>query len=141
MSDQPERKQFNFTIVADEKPGEPRVYANFCAISHTPFDFTLTFCEVMPLSPEEVRNMEARQVERSLEERRALEAKREAHAMETGHEVPAMPVNLEVRAPVRARIAVPVQFVPQLITALQDHMRVFAETYSNVGWTKQGPIH
>ena len=50
MSDQPERKQVNFTIVPDEQPGEPRIYANFCSIAHTPFDFTLTFCEVMPLS-------------------------------------------------------------------------------------------
>ena len=48
MSDQPERKQVNFTIVPDEQPGEPRIYANFCSIAHTPFDFTLTFCEVMP---------------------------------------------------------------------------------------------
>ena len=55
MSDQPERKQINFTIVPDEQPGEPRTYANFCSIAHTPFDFTLTFCEVMPLSEKAVR--------------------------------------------------------------------------------------
>ena len=41
-----------------------------------------------------------------------------------------------VRAPVRARVVVPVQFVPNLVAALQEHMRVFSETYSNVGWTK-----
>ena len=58
MSDQPERKQINFTIVPDEQPGEPRTYANFCSIAHTPFDFTLTFCEVMPLSEKEVREAE-----------------------------------------------------------------------------------
>ena len=46
-----------------------------------------------------------------------------------------------VRAPVRTRVVVPVQFVPNLIAALQEHMRVFSETYTNVGWTKQGPIH
>src|SRR5205823_4055094 len=47
-----------------------------------------------------------------------------------------------VRAPVRARIVVPVQFVPNLITALQEHWRVFSESYSNVGWNKgPGPIH
>ena len=39
MSD-PERKQVNFSIVPDEQPGEPRTYANFCSIAHTPFDFT-----------------------------------------------------------------------------------------------------
>ena len=59
MSDQPERKQINFTIVPDEQPGDPRTYANFCSIAHTPFDFTLTFCEVMPLSEKEVRDAEA----------------------------------------------------------------------------------
>ncbi len=109
MSDQPERKQINFTIVPAEEPADssPRTYANFCSIAHTPFDFTLTFCEVMPLSEGELR------------------------AAETEH---------VVKAPVRARIVVPVQFVPNLVAALQEHMRVFSESYSNVGWSK-GPIH
>lgn len=107
MSDQPERKQINFTIVPDETPGEPRTYANFCSIAHTPFDFTLTFCEVMPLSEKELRDAENQHV---------------------------------VKAPVRARIVVPVQFLPNLVTALQEHMRVFSDTYSNVGWTKE-PVH
>ena len=109
MPDQP--RQINFTIVpADEPAGQPtpRTYSNFCSIAHTPFDFTLTFCEVMPLSEKAVREAEQNQV---------------------------------VRAPVRARVVVPVQFVPNLIAALQDHMRVFSETYSNVGWSKGGPIH
>jgi hypothetical protein len=108
MADQPAQTQINFTIVPDEKPGEPRTYANFCSIAHTPFDFTLSFCEVMPLSENEVRSAEKEHV---------------------------------VRAPVRARVVVPVQFVPNLITALQEHMRVFSDSYSNVGWTKQGPVH
>ena len=107
MSDHPERKQINFTIVPDEQPGETRIYANFCSIAHTPFDFTLTFCEVMPLSEKEVREAETQHV---------------------------------VRAPVRARIVVPVQFLPNLMAALQEHMRVFSETYADTGWTK-GPIH
>ena len=107
MSDQSDRKQINFTIIPDEQPGEPRIYANFCSIAHTPFDFTLTFCEVMPLSDKEVREAESQHV---------------------------------VKAPVRARVVVPVQFVPNLITALQEHMRVFADSYSNVGWNKE-PIH
>ena len=107
MSDQPERKQINFTIIPDEQAGEPRTYANFCSIAHTPFDFTLTFCEVMPLSEKEVKSAESEQI---------------------------------VRAPVRARIVVPVQFVPNLVAALQEHMRVFSESYSNVGWAK-GPVH
>jgi len=110
MSDQnsSERKQINFTIIPDDQPGEPRTYANFCSIAHTPFDFTLTFCEVMPLSEKELRDAEADHV---------------------------------VRAPVRARVVVPVQFMPNLIAALQEHLRVFSESYSNVGWTKQGPVH
>ena len=40
MSDQPERKQINFTIIPDEQPGEPRTYANFCSIAHTPVSYT-----------------------------------------------------------------------------------------------------
>jgi Protein of unknown function (DUF3467) len=107
MSDQPERKQINFTIIPDDQePGE-RTYSNFCSIAHTPFDFTLTFCEVMPLSEKELREAESEHI---------------------------------VRAPVRARVVVPVQFVPNLVAALQEHMRVFSESYSNVGWSK-GPIH
>jgi hypothetical protein len=106
MPDQPEPSEINFTIVPDERPGEPRTYANFCSIAHTPFDFTLTFCEVMPLSEAAARSAESDRV---------------------------------VKAPVRARIAVPVQFVPSLIAALQEHMRVFSESpQSNL---RQGPIH
>jgi hypothetical protein len=101
-----ERKQINFSIVPDEDRAESRVYANFCAISHTPFDFTLTFCEVMPLSEKDVRDAEREQV---------------------------------VRAPVRARICVPVQMVPNLVAALQEHLRVFGEG-AQPEWTK-GPVH
>jgi hypothetical protein len=109
MSDKPQRKQVNFTIVPDESTQEPRIYANFCSIAHTPFDFTLTFCEVLPLTGTEVREAGANHV---------------------------------VRAPVRARLAVPVQFVPNLIAALQEHMRVFSDTYANVGWSRtEPPVH
>ena len=75
---------------------EPRTYANFCAVAHTPFDFTLTFCEVMPLSEKEIRDAEAEHV---------------------------------VRAPIRARIVLPVQFVPTLIAALQENLRIFSESH------------
>jgi hypothetical protein len=103
-----ESKQINFQIVPDETTApEGRMYANFCSIAHTPFDFTLTFCEVMPLSEQDIKAAEHEHV---------------------------------VRAPVRARIVVPVQFVPNLITALQEHMQVYSESYTNVGWTK-GPVH
>ena len=107
MADQPDdRKQINFTIVPDEQPGEARIYANFCSIAHTPFDFTLTFCEVMPLSDQEVKNAASNHV---------------------------------VKAPVRARVVVPVQFLPNLVAALQEHMRVFSES-TGTSWDK-GPVH
>ena len=110
MAEQP--RQINFTIVpADDAPEAPtsRTYSNFCSIAHTPFDFTLTFCEVMPLSDKEIQ------------------------AAETDH---------VVKAPVRAKIVVPVQFVPNLIGALQEHWRVYNESYHNVGWNKGAdPIH
>jgi hypothetical protein len=103
-----ERKQVNLTIVPDEASSEvPRTYANFCAIAHTPFDFTLTFCEVQPISEQDVRDAGPDHV---------------------------------VKAPVRARLVVPVQFIPNLVAALQEHLRVYSESYSNVGWSK-GPIH
>jgi hypothetical protein len=112
MADQP--KQINFTIVPDDDAAAAqRTYANFCSIAHTPFDFTLTFCEVMPLTEKEIK------------------------AAESDH---------LVRAPVRARVVVPVQFVPTLMTALQEHWRVFNDSYSNVGWNKsegkgEGGVH
>ena len=47
-----------------------------------------------------------------------------------------------VRAPVRVKVVVPVQFVPNLISALQEHWRVFSDSYTNVGWNKgTGPVH
>jgi hypothetical protein len=109
MADQP--KQINFTIVPAEDSKEApaaRTYSNFCSIAHTPFDFTLTFCEVMQLSEKEIREAEAEAV---------------------------------VHAPVKVKVVVPVQFVPNLIGALQEHWRVFSESYTNVGWNKGGPIH
>jgi hypothetical protein len=107
MAEQP--KQINFTIVPDETDTTARTYANFCSIAHTPFDFTLTFCEVMPLSDKEIREAASQHV---------------------------------VRAPVRARIVVPVQFVPNLITALQEHWRVFSESYGDQAAGKgPGPVH
>jgi hypothetical protein len=57
-------KQINFTIVPDdsEDPGKTRrEYANFCAVAHTPFDLTLTFCDVRPLSERDIKSAEASQ--------------------------------------------------------------------------------
>ena len=101
-----ERKQINFTIVPEDREELQRTYANFCAISHTPFDFTLAFCEVLPLSEKDIQAAEADHV---------------------------------VKAPVRAKIVVPLQVVPNLIAALQEHMRVFSES-TGASWDK-GPVH
>jgi hypothetical protein len=57
-------KQINFTIVPDESDdlgGRKREYANFCAVAHTPFDLTLTFCDVRPLAEHDIRAAEASQ--------------------------------------------------------------------------------
>jgi hypothetical protein len=101
-----DRKQINFTIVPDDGGDLPRTYANFCAISHSPFDFTLSFCEVMPLTEKDIQAAESDHI---------------------------------VRAPVRAKVAVPLQMLPNLIAALQEHMRVYGESTAN-GWDKS-PVH
>jgi hypothetical protein len=103
-----ERKQVNFTIVPEDAGTQPRTYANFCAVSHTPFDFTLTFCEVMPLSERDIQSAEEQHV---------------------------------LKAPVRAQLVVPVQFIPSLVAALQEHMRVYSESTGNSPNWNRGPIH
>ena len=60
-----DRKQINFTIVPEDGGNDPRTYANFCAVNHTPFDFTLTFCEVMPLSEKDIRAAESEHIVRA----------------------------------------------------------------------------
>jgi hypothetical protein len=61
-------KQINFTIVPQD-PGDgeqaERTYANFCAVAHTPFDMTLTFCDVRPLSEQDIKSAEASQTVRA----------------------------------------------------------------------------
>lgn len=106
-----DRKQINFTIVPDDEHAPERTYANFCGVAHTPFDFTLTFCEVMPLSEKEIREAEAEQV---------------------------------VRAPVKARVVMPVQFIPTLIAALQENLRIYSEAHAPQGPPQPrggGPVH
>ena len=102
----PESRQINFTIVPAEAPEVPRVYANFCAVANTPFDFTLTFCEVQPLSEDDVRHAESEHT---------------------------------VRAPVRAKVVLPLQVLSALIGALQEHARVLQESAAP-SWPK-GPVH
>jgi len=91
-----EKQSVNFTVVPDETSDVPRVYSNFCAIQNSPLDFTLTFCEMLPLGERQLRDAQ------------------ETHV---------------VRAPVRARLVVPVQMIPGLIAALQDNFRGYQESY------------
>jgi hypothetical protein len=91
-----DKVQVNFTVVPDEDTSVPRIYSNFCAIQNSPFDFTLTFCEMLPLGEKQLR---------------------EAQTSRT------------VKAPVRARLVVPVQMVPGLIAALQDNFRLYQESF------------
>ena len=49
----------NFTVVPDEDSTVPRVYSNFCAIQNSPFDFTLTFCDMLPLGQQQMREAQA----------------------------------------------------------------------------------
>jgi hypothetical protein len=101
-----ESKQINFTIIPDDSTECPRAYANFCAVNHTPFDFTITFCEMAPLSEKDIREAE---------------------------------VDHLVRAPVKARIVISPQVVPNLIAALQEQLRIYTEAVGNAG--QRGPIH
>jgi hypothetical protein len=107
-----ERKHINFTIVPDESGTRERVYSNFCAVSHTPFDFTLTFCEVLPPSEQDLRQAQADQT---------------------------------LRAPVRARVAIPLQLMPNLIALLQEQMRIYTESSAQQvpGWPPDPgkPVH
>ena len=105
----PQKQEINFTIIPDEESCASRTYANFCAIAHTPFDVTLTFCEVMPLSRKDVEEAKSDRV---------------------------------VRAPVRAKIVLPMQFVPNLITTLQEHVRALGEqTVTQSPVKAKGPVH
>ena len=91
-----EKRSVNFTIIPDDDNKIPRVYSNFCSIQNSPFDFTLTFCEMQPIGEREIQQAEQSQV---------------------------------VRAPVRARMVVPVQMIPGLIAALQENFRMYQDSF------------
>ena len=99
-----DKAQLNFTVVPDEDATVPRVYSNFCAIQNSPFDFTLTFCEMLPLGEKQVREAQSTR---------------------------------SVKAPVRARLVVPVQMIPGLIAALQDNFRLYQESFG----PPKGPVN
>jgi hypothetical protein len=60
-----EKRSVNFTIVPDDPASVPRIYSNFCAIQNSPFDFTLTFCEMQPISDREIQEAETTHVVRA----------------------------------------------------------------------------
>ena len=93
---QDEKKAINFTVVPDESSTVPRVYSNFCSIQHSPFDFTLTFCDMSPLGEREIQEAQERHL---------------------------------VKAPIRARIVLPIPLVDGLIRALQENYRLHQESY------------
>ncbi len=99
-----EKKSVNFTIVPNEDPGVPRVYSNFCSIQNSPFDFTLTVCEMHPIGEREIQEAQSTHL---------------------------------VRAPVKARMVVPVQMIPGLIAALQENFRLYQESFG----APKGPLH
>jgi hypothetical protein len=99
-----EKKSVNFTIVPNEDPGVPRVYSNFCSIQNSPFDFTLTFCEMHPIGEREIQEAQSTHL---------------------------------VRAPVKARMVVPVQMIPGLIAALQENFRLYQESFG----APKGSLH
>ena len=86
------------------KLGYPkRLAAAVEAARSLPFDFTLTFCEVLPPTEKAVRAAAADRV---------------------------------LKAPVRAKIVVPMGFVPNLINALQEHLHACTESGGSPGWDK-----
>jgi hypothetical protein len=99
-----EKKAVNFTIVPDDDTTTPRIYSNFCSIQNSPFDFTLTFCEMQPIREKD------------------LQQAQDTHV---------------VKAPVRARMVVPVQMIPGLIAALQENFRLYHESFG----PPKGPLH
>jgi hypothetical protein len=99
-----EKKSVNFTVVPDETSNVARVYSNFCSIQNSPFDFTLTFCEMLPSGEREVQQAQATHI---------------------------------VKAPVRARMVVPVQMIPGLIAALQENFRLYQDSFA----PPKGPLH
>ena len=97
-------RSVNFTVEPEDSQDTPRIYANFCAVQKSPFDFTLTFCEMPPFGAKEVQQARDNQV---------------------------------IKAPVRARMVVPVQMIPALIAALQENMRLYQESFG----PPRGPLH
>ncbi len=48
-----------FKIKARRGVSCPEVYANFCEATHSPFDLTLTFCNLTGIQPEDLANTDS----------------------------------------------------------------------------------
>ena len=46
-----------------------------------------------------------------------------------------------IRAPVKVKLVVPAQLIPALAAALQENMRLYQESYSNVRWNPPDQVH
>ena len=57
-----QKQSVDFTVIPDDETQVPRTYSNFCAIQNSPFDFTLTFCEMLPVGPKEIEQAQATHV-------------------------------------------------------------------------------
>jgi hypothetical protein len=91
-----EKKTFNFTFVPDDSSDLPRVYSNMFAVQHSPFDFTFTFCDMIPPTERDLQTAQTTHV---------------------------------VKAPVRARIVLPVGLIPTIISLLQENFRLHQEAF------------
>ena len=60
-----ERKGVDFTVVPEDDTTVARVYSNFCSIQNSPFDFTLTFCEMLPLGERDIKQAQATHIVRA----------------------------------------------------------------------------
>ena len=100
------QKRINFTIVPDDNSAVPRTYSNFCSIQNSPFDFTLTFCEMLPMGERQLQEAQSQSV---------------------------------VKAPVKARLVLPVQMIPGLVAALQENFRIYQESFAPP--PPRGPLH
>ncbi len=48
-----EAKELTVAVVPYEKEPKDRIYSNFAVIRHNPYDFSLEFCEILPPTPEQ----------------------------------------------------------------------------------------
>jgi hypothetical protein len=90
------KEDLKVAIVPYEKEVKDRIYSNYVVIRHTPYDFSLEFCEIPPATEEESKELERTK---------------------------------QVKAYVRAKIALPVKIIPSLILALDDNYKKYEKKF------------